>query len=499
MELSDLLHPYVEELCSDTEDGIDSLFSAVYDYYLQNPDTGADQDVEVSVASAGTSATELAPTTEACGGDTPPKSRFSAPVTEAEVQTRREQAIPQKTQSDTQYCTNVWKEWSKHRNNTCTTTIPSLNVITPAELQKWMTFFVLEVRKQNSMEYPPATLLHICSGIQRYLRSAHLPNLDIFSDSAFSNFRRTLDAEMKRLTAKGLGSKKKKAEPLTEEQEETLWRKGILGDHTPQALLNTMVFCSGVYFALRSGKEHRQLRFSPSQIEVVRREGSRPYLLYTEDHSKNHPGGLRGHKITPKSVKHYANVNNPARCFVRLFSLFTSLCPAEPKRNSFYLKPLKKPTTHCWYSREPLGHNKLSQVVSEMCKEAGIVGYYTNHSLRATSATRLFNAGADEQLIMERTGHRSIDGVRSYKRTSENQQQEISDILSLSASLPMLSTPSQPTVSPSPSLPLQNNPATVQRDVYPPVQCANAQYNMSNMPGIFTFHSCGSVVVNINK
>ena len=76
MELSDLLHPYVEELCSDTEDGIDSLFSAVYDYYLQNPDTGAtsaDQDVEVSVASAGTSATELAPTTEACG-DTPPKS-----------------------------------------------------------------------------------------------------------------------------------------------------------------------------------------------------------------------------------------------------------------------------------------------------------------------------------------------------------------------------------------------------------------------------------------
>ena len=102
MELSDLLHPYVEELYSDTEDDIDSLFSAVYDYYLQNPDTGAtsaDQDLEVSVASACTLsmlATELAPTTEACGGDTPLKSRFSAPVTEAEVQTRREQAIPQK-------------------------------------------------------------------------------------------------------------------------------------------------------------------------------------------------------------------------------------------------------------------------------------------------------------------------------------------------------------------------------------------------------------------
>ena len=38
----------------------------------------------------------------------------------------------------------------------------------------------------------------------------------------------------------------------------------------------------------------------------------------------------------------------------------------------------------------------------------------------ATAATRLYNAGVDEQLIMETTGHRSLEGVRSYKRTSES-------------------------------------------------------------------------------
>lgn len=32
---------------------------------------------------------------------------------------------------------------------------------------------------------------------------------------------------------------------------------------------------------------------------------------------------------------------------------------------------------------------------------------YTNHSLRATAATRLYAAGVDEQLIAEKTGHRS--------------------------------------------------------------------------------------------
>ena len=63
----------------------------------------------------------------------------------------------------------------------------------------------------------------------------------------------------------------------------------------------------------------------------------------------------------------------------------------------------------------------------------GVKGHKTNHSLRATTATRLFHAGIDEQLIMERTGHHSVDGVRSYKRTSQQQVEVLSDVLNLSA------------------------------------------------------------------
>lgn len=60
-----------------------------------------------------------------------------------------------------------------------------------------------------------------------------------------------------------------------------------------------------------------------------------------------------------------------------------------------------------------------------MCASAGISGFRTNHSLRATSATRLYAAGVEEQLIMERTGHRSVEGVRSFKCTSDQQEQAI--------------------------------------------------------------------------
>ena len=49
-------------------------------------------------------------------------------------------------------------------------------------------------------------------------------------------------------------------------------------------------------------------------------------------------------------------------------------------------------------------------------EEAGISGHFTNHSLRATVATRMFDAGIDKQLIMHRTGHSSAVGVRNYKR-----------------------------------------------------------------------------------
>ena len=99
---------------------------------------------------------------------------------------------------------------------------------------------------------------------------------------------------MKRLQSAGIGSVKKQAEPLTMDEEEQLWEKKILGDHSPKALLNTMMFMNGLYFALRSGVEHRQLVHSPSQIQLVEREREREraYLIYREDTSKNRAGGL---------------------------------------------------------------------------------------------------------------------------------------------------------------------------------------------------------------
>ena len=233
----------------------------------------------------------------------------------------------------------------------------------------------------------------------------------------------------KRLNATGKYIDKKQAQPITVEQENRLWELGLLGDHDPRVLLNTIVYQVGFFFALRSGNEHRRLRYSPSQIQLYEPPDDRAYLVYREDISKTNQGGLANRKKKPKEVYHYANEDDDTRCFIRLFKLYNSKCPENRPPAALYLTPLSKKKGDVWYSTTPLGHNVLGKVVSEMMKEAGFEGHYTNHSLRVSLATRLFDAEVDEQLIMSRTGHSSTDGVRAYKRASTKLKQLTSDVL----------------------------------------------------------------------
>ena len=96
---------------------------------------------------------------------------------------------------------------------------------------------------------------------------------------------------------------------------------------------------NGVYFALRSGSKHRQLRSEPCQIQVIEVEGQRSYLKYTEDISKNRPGGLKGRKLKPKVVSHYNNPENPEDASFGYSSFTNSSCQKIVLKIHFTFEP----------------------------------------------------------------------------------------------------------------------------------------------------------------
>ena len=152
-------------------------------------------------------------------------------------------------------------------------------------------------------------------------------------------------------------------------------KKNYYGRLGNSVTIDTMVFMNGMYFALRSGGEHRNLRHDPPQIELVEKASERAYLKYTEDISKNHPGGLKGRKHNPKVVLHHETPDNPLCCFVRLFKLYQSKCPPDRPPGAFYLKPLKNPQGAYWYAAQPIGfgfgvrEEHLDLVQAQRCQD----------------------------------------------------------------------------------------------------------------------------------
>ena len=154
------------------------------------------------------------------------------------------------------------------------------------------------------------------------------------------------------------------------------------------------------------------------------------YVEYHENYSKCNQGGLDSVNLKPKVCRAYENTVNADRCMVQLMEKYISLRPADFRcSNAFYSRPLAKPSNpNVWYSCQPQGRHMLENVVRKMCREIGLTGRRTNHSLRGTTATRMFGYGCNEQLIQKRTGHRSV-AVRNYKRTTPKQLCEVSNIL----------------------------------------------------------------------
>ena len=160
---------------------------------------------------------------------------------------------------------------------------------------------------------------------------------------------------------------------------------------------------------------------------------------YIENGSKNHSGGNNDSSTNKEVIIADDEVGN--RCHVYLLDLYISKLPKTVEH--FYCYPLPKvdPSNGIWYSTERVGTNP--------------------------AATQLYEARVPEKLIQEHTGHRSIDALREYERTTTNQTLAVSRVLVF--------------------VQKRTYANTLQQVIDPP--------SIQKNPGQFTFYNC---MVNIN-
>ena len=318
----------------------------------------------------------------------------------------------------------MFNDWREYRNTSSDLESVECDIEDVQNLSKQLLStavckFITEVKKVDGSDFPSRTMYDIVICLQFWLESNGL-NWKLISE--FSDVKWTLDNVMKIHYQQGVGNKVRQAEIVSFSDEELMWSLGLLGMHNPQGLLNTLVYSLGLHCALHAGKEHRVLRSIPfnSQFKFMQDSTGGNFVRYTEDVSlKTNKGRLKQRKVDVKTVDIYPCANLE-RCPIEILWKYLSVLPPDHKSQALYLQPKKNYSSSVWYLDQPVGVHTLRNTVRELCKKAGINGFGTNHSLRSSSATRMYGEGVPEQVIQEITGHRSLC-VCKYKRTSDIQ------------------------------------------------------------------------------
>ena len=162
-------------------------------------------------------------------------------------------------------------------------------------------------------------------------------------------------------------------------------------------------------------------------ITVANFELDSNFIRFEGNVAKSFHGGLTDLKYKPRVVKHVCHplIENDESCLVELYRMYIGLVQSVSSEiTAFYFKPNSKRFA---YDKQAVGINKLNGIPPSMSKEAGFKPK-SSHCLCVTCASALFNAGVEEKLIRDRTGHRS-NALFKYENVSEMKSTEVSDIL----------------------------------------------------------------------
>jgi len=224
------------------------------------------------------------------------EERYSFDATLEDITKFKEGENPVNTEKNTEWAVQNFEAWRSARNKKfeekCLSTI--LSSTDMKELCDWLCKCIAETRKSDGTEYTPRSLYLLLAGLQRHIRKLNpSKELSILHDVEFKPLKNVCDSVFKRLHAKGIGTKTKATEVITQKEKDTLWELGVINLDTPIGLLYAVFFYNGKNFCLRGEAEHKNLKLSQVKRQVTNVGGKMiSSYVYEEFRSKNNQGGF---------------------------------------------------------------------------------------------------------------------------------------------------------------------------------------------------------------
>ena len=116
---------------------------------------------------------------------------------------------------------------------------------------------------------------------------------------------------------------------------------------------------------------------------------------------------LKTSTLKNKTVKAFALPGNDL-CVVKLLDTYLSLLPLVASYMYMQAKYKDPPNPFVSsFAKQRVGINVLKNILLDVSEKSGIQVRYTNHCLRATAVTQMFNSHVNEKVIAKTSGHRA--------------------------------------------------------------------------------------------
>ncbi|XP_071408028.1 activating transcription factor 7-interacting protein 1 isoform X2 [Pithys albifrons albifrons] len=322
------------------------------------------------------------------------------------------------THKQTGWAANLLKQWLAKNGKD-----PSFELVPVSELNDTLKEFYYTIRNHDGNTYSVASYKSMRAGLNRHLKMPpYNRQICLMKDKEFASANMVFESVLKMLRMQGKDETHHHP-PIAAEDLRKIKQSGVLGLHSPLALVNKVWFDLQLHFAKRGREILRDL--APDAFVVEKDKNGRRYAMF------RYPGKGKNAEDPHKMGKMYDMPGDP-NCPVFSLELYLSKLPPEPP--AFYLHPLKLTSEQMqeqpvWYKREPMGVNYLGTMMPRISVAARLSQRYTNHSLRTTTIQVLCEAGLGPREIMAVTGHRSESAIRHYWGSAEVRYRAWSDIM----------------------------------------------------------------------